>query len=325
MASKPNITKAARELNLPYQTLRRRFLGLARPKAEAHQNQMLLSPTQEKTVVDWILYLAATGHPVDKRAIRAIVKDVCSKRPSGMWIKLFRRRHPEVKLGKARGLDPRRAQAFNRPVVSRYFAQLQRLIEEYNIPEENIYNMDEKGVQRGGGKKGNNRKYFVGRNARTNYKAASANLELVTIIECVSVNGALEPGFVFSGQEFCPEWFDTPGITYAPPLTRSILLLTILEVSLHPQMAGRTTNLILTGWKRTLSHSLPSATSQLGGDYSSTMGMARTTPWRSSNLHGSTKLSCSASLRTLPTNSSPWMLGSSGHFNQPGLTAAMRW
>lgn len=64
---KPNITKAARELNLPYQTLRRRFLGLARPKAEAHQNQMLLSPTQEKTVVDWILYLAATGHPSARR------------------------------------------------------------------------------------------------------------------------------------------------------------------------------------------------------------------------------------------------------------------
>ncbi|KAJ7879093.1 hypothetical protein B0H14DRAFT_2305867, partial [Mycena olivaceomarginata] len=82
VASKPNITKAARELNLPYQTLRRRFLGLARPKAEAHQNQMLLSPTQEKTV-----------HPIDKHAIRVIVKDVCSKRPSGMWIKLFRRRH----------------------------------------------------------------------------------------------------------------------------------------------------------------------------------------------------------------------------------------
>jgi hypothetical protein len=175
---------------------------------------MLLSPDQEDIIQDWILYLAATGHPIDKRAIRAIVKDVASKRPSGTWINLFLRRHPKVKLGKARGLDPRRAQAFNRPVVSRYFAKLQRIIDQYQIPVENIYNMDEKGVQRGGGKKGNNRKYFVGRNTRTNYKAASANLELITIIECVSIDGALNPGFVFPGKEFCPEWFETPNVTY---------------------------------------------------------------------------------------------------------------
>ena len=73
--------------------------------------------------------------------------------------------------------------------------------------------MDEKGVQQGSGKKGNNRKYFVGRNSCTNYKAASANLELITIIKCVSVDDTVNPGFVFPGKEFCPEWFETLNIT----------------------------------------------------------------------------------------------------------------
>jgi hypothetical protein len=174
---------------------------------------MLLTPAQENTIVEWTLYLAATGHPVDKRAIRAIVKDVCSTRPSWTWITLFLHRHPNVKLGKVHGLDPWSAQAFNCPVVGHYFAKLQQIIKDYAIPPENIYNMDEKGVQREGGKKLNNRKYFVGRNTHTNYKAASANLELITIIECVSLDGSLNPGFVFPGKEFCPEWFETPGIT----------------------------------------------------------------------------------------------------------------
>jgi hypothetical protein len=44
-----------------------------------------------------------------------------------------------IKLGKAHGLDPRRAQAFNCPVVGRYFAKLQRIIKEYDISVENIY------------------------------------------------------------------------------------------------------------------------------------------------------------------------------------------
>jgi hypothetical protein len=36
----------------------------------------------------------------------------------------------------------------------------------------------------------------------------SANLELVTIIECICADGeSLKPGFIFPGKEFHPEWF----------------------------------------------------------------------------------------------------------------------
>ncbi|KIM59046.1 hypothetical protein SCLCIDRAFT_94999, partial [Scleroderma citrinum Foug A] len=42
------------------------------------------------------------------------------------------------------------------------------------------------------------------------YKFRSDNLELVTIIECVCADGtSLKPGFVFSGKQFHPEWFQT--------------------------------------------------------------------------------------------------------------------
>ena len=44
---------------------------------------------------------------------------------------------------------------------------------------------------------------------RTKYQPKSANLELVTIIECVCADGTgLSPGFVFSGKDFSPEWFE---------------------------------------------------------------------------------------------------------------------
>jgi hypothetical protein len=41
------------------------------------------------------------------------------------------------------------------------------------------------------------------------YKMQSGNLELVTIIECVSADGeSIAPSFVFQSKEFCPEWFE---------------------------------------------------------------------------------------------------------------------
>jgi hypothetical protein len=70
--------------------------------------------------------------------------------------------------------------------------------------------MDEKGCQRGGGKKTSRRKYLYSRRQRAKYKHRSANLELITIIEAICADGTeLKPGFVFPGTSFCPEWFDS--------------------------------------------------------------------------------------------------------------------
>ncbi|KAI0250716.1 hypothetical protein BJV78DRAFT_1319158, partial [Lactifluus subvellereus] len=61
------------------------------------------------------------------------------------------------------GLDPKRAQAFNKPTVSKHFDQLLQILQKHDIPVENIYNMDEKGCQRGGGRKGSGQKFFIPR------------------------------------------------------------------------------------------------------------------------------------------------------------------
>ena len=76
--------------------------------------------------------------------------------------------------------------------------------------------MDEKGCQRGGGKRSSHRKYFYSRRQHTKYKHQSANLELITIIESICADGTeLIPGFVFPGSSFCPEWFENhPDIVY---------------------------------------------------------------------------------------------------------------
>ena len=130
---------------------------------------------------------------------------------SKTWLRGFKARHPKLALSRAAGLDPKRAHAFNRATVENYFKALQDILIQYGIKWRNVY-MDEKSIQLGGGSKGRRRKYFFDRRLRAKFRVRmrSANLQLVTIIECVCADGsAAPPGFVFGGHgSFCPEWFE---------------------------------------------------------------------------------------------------------------------
>jgi hypothetical protein len=215
---KINIKQTAVELGVPYTTLRACFLNIHKSRREGHMHQQFLMPSQEDVLIQWIKHLGSTGRPICKQTIkqRAQILHPAQKRPSRNWVYLFLQRHPDIVLSSPCGLDPKRAKAFNHPVVNHYFDELIALVEALGIPIENIYNMDEKGCQRGGGKRGTRRKYFYSRQQRAKYKHRSANLELITIIEAICADGTnLKPGFVFPGSSFCPEWFENhPDIVY---------------------------------------------------------------------------------------------------------------
>ena len=49
-------------------------------------------------------------------------------------------------LGCPSGLDPKRARAFNPITVEHHFELLENFIQKHDIPWENVYNMDEKGI-----------------------------------------------------------------------------------------------------------------------------------------------------------------------------------
>jgi DDE superfamily endonuclease/Tc5 transposase DNA-binding domain len=246
---KPNISKVSKDLHIPYDTLRHRFLGLSAAKTAGHGKQQLLSPEQEQVLVDWIGKLSAEGQPLSKRTIRKKASVLCGRNPGRGWIPCFLRRHPDIVLGKPSGLDPKRAQAFNRTVVGNHFRLLKEVLDEKDIPLENRYNMDEKGCQRGGGRKTSAQKYFVPQNRRPRYRLRSGNLELVTIIECVSADGtALLPGFVFSGKEFCPEWFSVqPDIWYGVPFF-FVTIPDSMNSSISTSPNGWTDDFLCTEW-----------------------------------------------------------------------------
>ena len=90
--------------------------------------------------------------------------------------------NPQLVTAKPSKLDAKRANNFNEAVVSHFFDKLEHIYDEYgDIPPEHIYNMDEKGIQIGGGRKNNGRACMYFQDQRNRYKIFSGNLELVIL------------------------------------------------------------------------------------------------------------------------------------------------
>jgi hypothetical protein len=122
-----------------------------------------------------------------------------------------------LKLTRGSGLDPKRAQAFNFTEVQKHFDLLKDTLKANNIPWRNVYNMDEKGIQMGGGRKGARTKYFFVKEDQMQYKMQSDDLQLVIVIDCVCADGTatIGPGFVFPGVTKHAEWFAEPNVKYS--------------------------------------------------------------------------------------------------------------
>jgi hypothetical protein len=204
---------AASLYNVPHSTVHDRAKG-KHNRYNGQKTRELLTEGQNAALIEWGHYLSLTCHPINRRTIGPKVKAMTGSFPGVHWFTRWIDRHKEhFRFGKTSRLDSHRARQFNYTTVHEYFEKLDALMKEKGIPWENVWNMDEKGAQLGGGRKNRGRKFLLSRRKRTekkkpNYRAGSSDLELVTIVECVNALGhVLKPGFVFQGKRIQKKWF----------------------------------------------------------------------------------------------------------------------
>ncbi|KAF8978617.1 hypothetical protein BDQ17DRAFT_1338685 [Cyathus striatus] len=139
-----NLKQAAKTLDVNYNTLLDRSKGKLSYK-DAATNRRRLKPTEEEILLNWLKNDAESGQPWDNRTLRDRATYLAGRRVGN----------------KPSKLDPKRAKNFNETVFWDFFDKLNSIYEQYgDILPEQIYNMDEKGIQLGGGRKNDPRKYM---------------------------------------------------------------------------------------------------------------------------------------------------------------------
>ena len=104
------------------------------------------------------------------------------------WVHQFCSYHPDLKAKWTTGLEKCHAQSLNPAAVSRFYDVLESLVKEYQITEENIYNMDKKGVQLG---IGGHIHALLDWDQKLVNQVEDGDHELSIIIECVCADGTV--------------------------------------------------------------------------------------------------------------------------------------
>jgi hypothetical protein len=198
-----SLREAAKAYCISKTTLTARFNG-RRVRVEAHEHERKLSPGCESALVKWIIEMGWRGIPMDSTMVAEHAAHISGQELGENWIRKFRQRHPELKAKWTTGLEKCRAQSLNLTAVTGFFKVLEEVIETYSIPQENIYNMDEKGIQLGIGRRV---LALVDRDQHNVQQVEDGNRELVTVIEAVCADGtAIRPSVVFKGARRDLEW-----------------------------------------------------------------------------------------------------------------------
>jgi len=187
-------------LQIVRSTLSDRASGRHTSKNQASQARQILTPEEEQTLLDWCRQRAQEARPWSAQELRAYAQEIFGKKIGKKWHLKFEARHPELRNVRPAKLDPKRAKIFNKPIVHDFFDKYEGLhIKFDSIPPEHLWNEDEKGIQMGGGRKNSGKKFYYFKDQKNRYRLGSDNLELVTVMECVSAAGdVMPPSFVLS-------------------------------------------------------------------------------------------------------------------------------
>ena len=146
LQDKPNISATAREYHVDRSALSRRLNKVSVSRQTKYDNQGLLSPQQECTLVLYINKLTERGIPPTPSMIHNFVNDIVQKQPGKGWSHRFCKRWKDTLDSKfLTTYDATRFKADSYHSYKLYFDLVERKIQEYNVQPHNTYNTDEKG------------------------------------------------------------------------------------------------------------------------------------------------------------------------------------
>jgi hypothetical protein len=189
--------------------------------------------------------MAQNGYPLAVNSVRQLAAVIVRRRtsvfqvpaaesadvqePGKNWPQAFYKRHSELKDVRLKALDWERHDRHIRDKVLNWFTVIEKELTSPLILPENVYNMDETGVQLSVQK---SLKVLVGKDELRNYRGAGVKRTLITAIECIRADGGyLHPLIIWPAATHRSTWtvHPTPGWHFGHSETGY----TNTEISLH--------------------------------------------------------------------------------------------
>jgi hypothetical protein len=148
---------AARQCNVPVETLRRRVVGAVGVDCKPGP-PTVLTPDEEVKLVNYIIDMSDMGFGLTRQDVMRIAYQIVTKsgRPHPFqngsagrsWFESFQCRHPNLTLRSAQPLSFARAAAGNKEVIADFFAKLGAICARLNLLAKpmQIFNVDETGI-----------------------------------------------------------------------------------------------------------------------------------------------------------------------------------
>ena len=126
-------------------------------RREKAVKQQLLTPQEEKAIVEYILQLYRNGHAARVKHLRYFAQVLLRRRsssdeassgrlPGKDWAQAFCKRHPEVESARRTAIDDRRHEKNIKPRTVEWSETMGKQLRERGVLQENVYNMDKTGV-----------------------------------------------------------------------------------------------------------------------------------------------------------------------------------
>lgn len=195
-----NYTKVANKYGLSRSTLSRHHHGIQHSKKEQYANQRFLNNQQTKDLLNYINRLTRSGLFPSHQMIANFAEEIAGKPPGKNWVSRFIKQHEDELVNRyTTAIDASHKRADSVLYYSLYFDALEQKIQEYDIQQEDIYNIDEKGFLIGilpKGKRVFSRRTYEREGIRQ--RVQDGNREWITTIACIYADKtSLSPGLIY--------------------------------------------------------------------------------------------------------------------------------
>ena len=202
-------------------TLLRRAKGVL-SQAESNLAKAWLTREEEKNLVDYAVQMGNEGWPLSQKRIEEHANAILHARigqsdgfngVGSNWTPRFLERHrDQLKAMWSHSLDTKRAKAGNPVLKERYFALLKKVLEGgdddgngESILAENIYGVDETGIQTGIGTR---ERVYGDPSKSIQHQQRGGNRENITVIATICADGTADipPVVIYKAETFHSAW-----------------------------------------------------------------------------------------------------------------------